>query len=214
MRQAQWLTVGSALLALMGVGAAQAGEMFAPERTGQIDWHIGAGKFSPTANSQLGDQEGKYDLLLGMSYRSSANLAWDIDLLWAHQNVDTPATIAPPLWGTVDPRSSLDVSGIAGGARYIWPLGRLEPYVGGGVGVYQVRLHATGQQFGIPEDMTITSTEVGLHALAGIDYAVSAHTSLGCELRYVRVQTSLGSVLPGSLEAGGRMLSLVWRSTL
>ncbi|HEY6094701.1 MAG TPA: outer membrane beta-barrel protein [Gallionellaceae bacterium] len=215
MRHTRWLRAAGAMLALLGTAAAQADpDMFAAERTGQLGWHIGVGQFTPAGNSQLGDQEGKFDLLLGMSYRTSANLAWDIDLLLLHQNVDTPASITPPLWGTVDSRSALDVTGIAGGARYIWPLGRWEPYLGGGLGVYEVRLNASGQQFGIPEDLTVSSTELGVHALAGIDYAVSAHTTLGCEMRYVRVQTSLGSVLPGTLEAGGRTVSLVWRSTL
>lgn len=199
---------------MLGMGVARGEDMFAPERLGQLAWRLGAGEFTPTNNSQLGNQAGKFGLSLGVSYRSTANLAWDIDLSWLHQSVDTPATILPPLWGTVDSRSSLDVSGIAGGARYIWPFGRWEPYVGGGLGVYQVEFRATGQQFGIPEDMKVSSTELGLHVLGGVDYAVSAQTTLGLEMRYVRVQTSLGSVLPGTLEAGGRTLSLVLRSTL
>ncbi|HEU0186488.1 MAG TPA: hypothetical protein VFR06_01200 [Gallionellaceae bacterium] len=91
-------TIASCLVpAMLGMGAAHGGDMFAPGRTGQIDWHIGAGKFTPANNSPLGDQEGRFDLLR------------------AHQNVDTQAAVAPPSWGAANPHSSLDVGGIAGG---------------------------------------------------------------------------------------------------
>ncbi len=203
------------LLALLGAAPVLAEpEMFSSGRIGKPYWYAGAGKFNPDGNAQLGDQEGKFDLLVGGGYRASANFSWELDLLLGHQNVDTPASIVPSIFGTVDPRSSLDTTGVAGTVKYVYPLGRLEPYAGGGIGIYTVRFRATGQQFGFPGELTRDATTLGLHLVAGADFYVTDSTALGIELRKVRVRANLGDVIPGEIDAGGSCISLLLRSAI
>lgn len=189
-------------------------EMFASGRIGKPYWYAGAGKYSPDGNAQLGDQEGKFDLLAGGGYRASANFAWELDLLSGHQNVNTPASIVPSFFGTVDPRSSLDTTGFAGTAKYIYPLGRLEPYAGGGIGLYTVRFRATGQQLGFPGELTRDTTTFGMHLVAGADFYVTNSTALGIEWRKIAVKANLGDIIPGEIDAGGNCLSLILRSAI
>ncbi len=200
------------LIALLGASDVLAEpDMFAPERVGRPYWHIGAGAYIPDGNSQLGNQEGRFDLLLGGGYRHSANMAWELDFLSAWQNFDTPATISPPFLGSVDPRSSLSTEGVSGTAKFIYPLGRLEVYAGGGMGIYSVKFRATGQQLGFPGALERSSTALGVHLVAGADFYVTDKSALGIELRNTKVNASLGSIVPGDIKAGGSCVSLLLR---
>lgn len=188
--------------------------LFAPERIGMPYWYMGGGGYTPDVNSQLSHQEGRFELQLGAGYRESENFAWGLDYLWAHQSVDTPATITAPFLGTVDPRSSLDTSGIAATAKFIFPVGRFEPYAGGGLGIYNVKFKATGQQLGFAGDLERNSIDWGFHFVAGADCYVTDKTSLGIEFRHIRVQSDLGNIAPGKIEGGGSFVSLVLRSAI
>lgn len=205
-----------ALVASLGTCGAWAEDaIFAPERVGMPSWNIGLGSFTPDSNSQLGEQNGEYYLPLGIGYRQSARLEWDFDYTLAHQSVTTPSTIAAPgqgtfLRGTVDARSSLNTEGFAGTVRYFYPLGQLEPFVGGGIGLYKTTFTATGQQLGFPMEMKTSSTDIGFHLVAGIDMYVTQKTAISVELRNAKVNANLGSAV-GDVKSGGRLASVILR---
>jgi opacity protein-like surface antigen len=189
-------------------------DMFAPERNGRAYWYLGAGAYRPDINAQLSNQQGKFGLVAGAGYRASAQLAWELDLFEGYQKLDTPTSISPGLFGTVDAQASLSTMGIAATARYIYPLGRLEPYAGGGAGLYEIRLRASGQQLGLPAEFVMRSTELGWHVLAGADYYVGSTIALGVEFRLRKVSANFDGVVPGQVEAGGRFVTLMLRGTM
>ncbi len=205
-----------ALVALVSpCGAWAEGEIFAPERIGTLSWNIGLGSFTPDSNSQLSEQHGEYFFPLAIGYRQSATLEWDFDITFAHQTVKTPSTIAPPgqgtfFQGTVDARSSIDTEGFAGTVRYFFPLGQLEPYVGGGIGFYKTRFTATGQQLGFAMETETSSTDLGFQFVAGIDIYITHKTAVGIELRNVKVNAGLGNGI-GDIKAGGSSVSMILR---
>lgn len=205
------------LMTLTGVSAARAEpEVFAPERVGSIYWYLGGGAYHPESNAQLSNQEGRFGIVAGLGYRYSRWLAWEAGLLDGYQKMDTPPGILPAGYGTlfqgtVDPQASLSTSGVTVTARFIYPLGRLEPYAGGGIGIYKIELRATGQQLGFPTEASYGATELGWHMLAGADVHLTEKTSLGVEFRRCKVSADLGSVVPGRVEAGGDFISLMLR---
>ncbi len=205
-----------ALVALVSPCSAWAeDEIFAPERIGMLSWNIGLGSFTPDSNSQLGEPHGEYFFPMAIGYRQSATLEWDFDLTFAHQTVKTPSTIAPPgqgtfFQGTVDARSSIDTEGFAGTVRYFFPQGQLEPYVGGGIGLYKTRFAATGQQLGFPMEAETSSTDLGFQFVAGLDIYITRKTAVAVELRNVKVNAGLGYGI-GNIRAGGTSASMILR---
>lgn len=208
------------LIAVTGASAALAEpDMFVPERVGKFYWFAGGGLYHPDSNSQLSNQDGRFGLGGGAGYRYSSTLAWEMDLLEGYQEIDTPTTILPAgygtiLQGTVDSRASLSTMGLAATAKFIYPLGRFEPYVGGGIGIYNIKLRATGQQLGISNEFTYSAREYGLHVLAGVDYYITNGKSLGVEFRKRKITTELENVVPGRVDVGGSFLSVIFRSTI
>lgn len=216
------LVAGRLLFALLTVTGASAGAepgMFAPERSGNYYWYLGGGGYRPDSNAQLSNQEGRFGIAGGLGYRYSSGLAWEADFLDGFQKLDTPATILPAgygttLQGTVDQQATLSTLGVAATARFIYPLGRLEPYAGGGVGWYDIELRATGQQQGIPMEFISHASGPGWHVLAGADYHLSNRTSLGVEFRLRKIRVDMDNIALGRVEVGGSFVSLLLRSAI
>jgi len=75
-------------------------------------WYLsaGLGGYWPTSSDQLKNQSGQYSIMIGGGYRVSKYLSIDVDVWGGEQRVDVPATVAPPLLGTADSRSTINTS--------------------------------------------------------------------------------------------------------
>ena len=175
---------------------AQAG-MFEPERVGR--WYLSgaAGAFNEKTNAQLANLNGQFGLAIGAGYRLTPHVALEIEGLFASQRVDTPSTIPGLALGTADGRANVYTRGIGGLVKFILPLDRLELYVGGGLGIYNTTLW----------------TDVGFQAMAGADFFISRHVSVGVEYRRLKLDAVLGTLVPG-VDLGGDFLFATVRAHL
>jgi opacity protein-like surface antigen len=113
----------------------------------------------------------------------------EIEGLFASQRVDTSSTIAGVALGSANGRGTISTRGVGGLVKFILPLDRVELYVGGGLGIYNTTLW----------------TDAGFQALAGADFFVSRHFSIGVEYRRLKFDAVLGSFVH-DLDLGGDML--------
>lgn len=203
----------AALASLWGPESPAQTEAGVQERIGGTYMHVGAGAFNPDFDSQLRNQSGPYALTVGGGRRQSRIFAWEIEVISSYQRFDTPASLSPPVFGSTSGRSTLDTNGLAGTAKFIYPHGSVEPYVGAGIGVYDTTLTVTGQQSGLQVSFERRSIDPGLHAVAGADFHLSARTSLVLEYRKIWLDADFGSGtgLTGTVKAGGNMLLAAYR---
>jgi len=192
-----------AFVALIPLQAVAQVNMFEPERIGRWYMSGAVGAFNEETNSQLVNQEGYFGLAINGGYRLTPHIALEIDGLFASQRIDTPATIPPSALGTPDSRASLYSGGIGGLVKFILPLDRVELYVGGGLGVYTTTLLVEGDLLGAHTQLTEYDTDVGFQAVAGADFYVSRHVSLGLEYRRLKLDANLDVLIPGDLDMGG-----------
>jgi len=198
LRLTRWMVLAVAILALNPLIAwADSSEMFAPERVGR--WYLGGGvgAFHEDSNSQLHNQDGQYGGFFSGGYRATPNIAFDIDGLFSSQRLDTPPTVS-----TSDTRSWLNTSGAGGVVKLILPLGRVELYAGGGLGIYNTSLRLKDSSFHNERD----DTNIGYQGLAGVDFFVSRNVSVGLEYRILKVRADLGPTIPDKIDAGGDFL--------
>jgi len=199
----RWSQLAVALVATISIQAQAQVKMFEPERVGR--WYLSGalGAFNEQTNSQLVNADGQVGLAINGGYRLTPYIALEIDGLFASQNIDTPTTIPPSALGTPEGRSSLYGSGVGGLVKFILPLDRVELYVGGGLGVYATTLLVKGDLLGARTELTENDTDVGYQAVAGVDFFVSRHISLGMEYRRLKLEANLGVLVPGDLDMGG-----------
>jgi len=172
-------------------------------------------------NSQLqGERGSPVNLIAGGGYRLSPNLAAELNVLLAFRVLDTPTTAEPPAGtfapGTLD--SSMGTGGIGATVKYSFAVDRFAPYFGGGVGVYATTFRTTSEApgcvnncAGTGPDVSARSTDVGVHALAGVDYHFTAKDVLAGELRYLKLRADFGAIVPGKVDAGGAFLWMGYR---
>jgi opacity protein-like surface antigen len=187
-----WGSLVVALVAVIPMCSHAQGNMFEPERVGR--WYLSgaAGTFKEETNPQLG-LDGRFGLAIGAGYRLSPHISLEVDGLFASQRVDTPSTIPGLAPGTAD----IYTRGIGGLVKFILPLDRVELYVGGGLGIYN----------------TTFWTDVGFQTMAGADFFVSRHISVGVEYRRLKFDAILGSFVAG-LDLGGEFLLATVRGHL
>lgn len=196
---------------LLGAAGATAQPLAEATQASPYYFHLGLGGYLPDTNGQLSNQQGHYSLQLGGGRRITPNFAWEMDLTTYQQGLDTPGTITAPVFGTKDPRSTLSTTGIAGTAMLIQPFEALEIHAGLGLGLYTVRFKTTGQQFGVPVQLTRDQNSLGWHATAGMSLKVANQLRVGLDYRQLKVQASFGDVAPGNIEAGGGAWFLLLR---
>jgi opacity protein-like surface antigen len=197
-RLTRWMSLMFAIIALNPlIAGADSTDMFAPERVGR--WYIGGGVggFKEESNSQLRNQDGQYGGFFSGGYRATPNIAFDIDGLFSSQRLDTPPTVS-----TSNSRSRLNSAGAGGVVKFILPLGRVELYAGGGLGLYTTSLRVKESSFRSERD----DTGVGYQALAGADFFVSRSVSVGLEYRKFKLHADLEPTIPGKIDAGGDFL--------
>ena len=69
------------------------------------------------------------------------------------------------------------------------PRGRLQPYVGIGVGAFIARLATTTSPFDVNKDIDDTDVRAGVQALAGMRWLITRNISLFAEYKFVQTQT-------------------------
>ena len=184
------------------------------DSTPSAPWYVsgGAGAFKPqSAAGQLENRDGDYSLMLNVGYRYSRYLSFEFDIWAFEQDVDTPATVGPPLFGTLDARGDLSGGSLGAVVKLGWPIGRFEPYVGVGGGVYFSTLRLTGSLFGLPATREEDDTSLGTQWLAGADLMLSRQWSVGFEFRRTFLKASFGDLTSGEVEIGGDSLMLTAR---
>jgi len=198
-------------LASLGAEALAQTEAGVQERIGKGYFHFAAGAVHPDSDSQLKNPSGQYALAVGGGFRQSKYFAWETEFVGFLQRFDTPASVGPPLFGTISGRSTLDTEGLAGTAKLLYPHGSVEPYAGAGIGLYRTTLTITGQQFGLPAELSEDSIDPGIHVVAGADFHLSERSSLAIELRKLWLDAGFGSGVTGTVKVGGSMLLAAYR---
>jgi opacity protein-like surface antigen len=203
LRLTRWTALMFATIALNPVIAgADSTWMFEPERVGR--WYIGGGLggFREESNSQLQNQEGQYGGFFSGGYRATPNIALEIDGLFLYQRLDTPPTVF-----TSDGRSRLNSAGAGGVVKFILPLGRVELFAGGGLGIYSTVLRVKDSPFHSERD----DTDLGYQGLVGADFLVSRKVSIGLEYRKFKLEADLEPTIPGKIDVGGDFLFVTVR---
>ena len=208
MRRARALAV-CLLLPAVALGQESA---FVPSR----GMYLGVTSFRPDADRQLARQEGHTGLLVGHTWRRSRHLAIDLSVLDTGQQANMPRVERFPSAsssGRVD--AHINVTGIALGAKLIYPIGRFEPYAGAGVGYYASEISSWGTivHLFLPSDFAKRSdSDVGTHVAIGLDYAISPTARLSLEYRRIALDANFGPEFGGKTKVGGGMTILAIRS--
>jgi opacity protein-like surface antigen len=202
----------AAALALTCWTAAAAGQAPLYDRVGRPSLDAGIGVFEAQSSSHLENQDGQGVGAVGLGYRASQRFAWGVEITGFSQRVDTPEGVQASRFTRVDGRSRLSGEGLALSLRYIAPMGRWEPYAGGGLGWYRSRLEVRGSSFFFRDTLAEErSNDFGAHLLAGVDYWVRPRIALGAELRYLRLNAKFDELVPGTVHVGGTFLMFRYR---
>jgi opacity protein-like surface antigen len=200
-------------IAIVPFVGAQTPPPAAPERAGQIYFYMSGGSFNPDGNSQLRNPSGQYGLALGFGSRRSRHVAWEVEFFNHAQRVDTPFSVPPAFLTTTQGRADIDSYGLAGNVRLINPLGRFEPYVGGGIGVYRTTLEVHRTFLGLfSSDIKKSDSDIGLQLLAGVEYYFAEKgNSVGLQYRKLNLDAGFGPEVAGKVHVGGDFLFLTFR---
>jgi len=180
--------------------------------------YFGVTSLRPDADRQLARQEGHTGLLVGHTWRRSRHLAIDLSVLDTGQQANMPRversrTAFPS--GRMD--AHINTTGIAVGAKLIYPIGALEPYVGAGVGYYASEISSWGTivHLFLPSDFAKRSdSDVGTHVAIGLDYAISPTARLSLEYRQLFLDANFGPEFGGTTKVGGGMAIVAIRSVI
>ena len=203
--------------------ASAAAPAAAAESPGRFYAFAGFAAFAPQKNSGLQNERGSLtNGIFGGGYRISPSLAAELDYLFDYHRLDTPSsTQAQFATGSFQPgtlKSHLSTSGLAATAKFSFAADRLEPYAGGGIGVYSTRFLTTSEAPGCVNNCSDTgprvserSTNVGYHALVGADFRVTRKDRFSAEMRYLYLKADFGSILPNKINVGGWFLWMGYR---
>jgi opacity protein-like surface antigen len=194
-------------------GLLSSGAWAQPE-TAKKPWSFGfgAGSFVPQdGTGQLRNQSGQYSLAFDASFRRSRYLSFGFDIFANDQRIDTPSTVTAPIFGTVDDRAHIAGGGFSAVAKLGLPVGRLEPYVGAGIGLYFNSMIVTGSVLGLPARAEEKDTGIGEQLLAGMSFRTSDEWLLGFEYRRTFLKAEFGPLTHGEVDLGGNSYLLTMR---
>jgi opacity protein-like surface antigen len=214
------MAIGVALCVLGPPPAAAQSASSAPQINARPYAFTGFALFGPDSNDSLQGQRGNLGWIAGGGYRFSPSLSFEVGVLIASQRLDTPASAAPAPGtfkdGTL--RTSIGTGGLNIAAKYSFSLGRIEPYVGAGVGRYTTRFRTTSEASSCLQNCEDTGPRVdrisrntGYHAVLGADYHLRAQDVIAVEFRYLKLDASFEDTVPGKVKAGGSFLWLGYR---
>ena len=205
----------AAMLAMLAVLEARADELPTAMARGL---YLGAGVMQPQSAPQLSAQDGHGALTAGLSWRYSRHIALELDVLDAGQAADMPQ-VERSRSGTpgVRQREHINIDGIGIGLHLIYPYGKLEPYVGGGVGYYasEVSDHGTVAHFVLPNEVAKRKDNgVGSYLALGVEYALSPTSALRLEYRWLQLEADFGAEFGGPVKIGGGTALLAFRGAV
>ena len=184
---------------------------YAPSRA----MYFGVTSMHPDADRQLTRQDGHGGLIAGHIWRRSRHLAIDLSVLDTGQQANMPRVERSRAASTGSRMDAhINTTGIALGAKLIYPIGELEPYAGAGVGYYASEISSWGSvaHLFLPSDFAKRSdSDVGTHFMIGLDYAVSATSQLSLEYRQLSLDANFGPEFGGRAKVGGGLLVLGYR---
>ena len=178
--------------------------------------YVGVTSLRPDADRQLVRQEGHGGLIAGYTWRRSRHLAIDLSVLDTGQQANMPE-VQRSGTGSNGRRmdAHINTTGIALGAKLIYPLGKLEPYAGAGVGYYASEISSWGPivHLFLPSEFAKRSdSDVGTHFMVGADLAVSPSARLSLEYRRLALDANFGPEFGGTTKIGGGMVVVALRA--
>jgi len=172
----------------------------------------------PDADPQLANQEGHAALIAGMTWRRSRHIGIDLAFFDTGQQANMPRVersgLAPR--GERDD-AHINAMGVALGLNLFYPLGKLEPYVGAGLGYYRSEISNVGSIFHVvlpPDFAKRHDDRVGVHYLVGADVALSERTKLCVEYRRLALDANFGPEFGGKTKVGGGMVVVALRAVV
>ena len=203
-----------ALCALSPLVALGQEDAYAPSR----GMYLGVTSLRPDADRRLARQDGHTGLLVGHTWRRSHHLAIDLSVLDTGQQANMPRVERSGAAGSGSRMDAhINTIGIALGAKLIYPIGKLEPYAGAGVGYYASEISSWGSivHLFVPSDFAKRSdSDVGTHFTIGLDYAVSPAALLSLEFRQLSLDANFGPEFGGKTKVGGGMIIVAIRSVI
>ena len=171
-------------------------------------WYIGGGLggYSEETNPQLANQDSGAALFFSGGYRLSPNVAVEADFLGWAQDFSTPASIAPGILSSADARTDLTTGGLSGVIKFYLPVGIVDLYGGGGLGIYATNLFVEGTGSASGAQVNETDTDFGYQLLLGADVYVSRKISVGLEYRWLDLEANFEPQIAGTLDVGGEFL--------
>jgi opacity protein-like surface antigen len=174
--------------------------------------YIAIGRAQPQSDPQLSSQDGNWGFAAGMTWRHSRRVAFELDVLDTGQEAEMPA-FEHPAPGARQ-RAHINVDGIGVRIKLFYPVGKLEPFAGLGVGYYRSEISDLGamSHLFLPSEFAKRSDrDVGVQYVAGFDYAVSPRSALGIEYRWLSLEANFGAEFGGTTRVGGGMLLVTYR---
>jgi len=168
----------------------------------------GAGYFWPVSSAgRLPGAQGGLALTLGATWRPLRWLGLDAQA----QNLSSSysSALAQLPAGYVEGSSQLQANQtlLALLVRLGWPVGIVEPWVGGGpVLDFGLLSWPAASSTGLPTTISSTAFAVGATASAGVDVAVSRYVLLGARWSWLWCQMDFGSLSQGAASLGGQSL--------
>jgi|GEM_PF-4452984 len=202
-----------ALMAGMAWSAGAAAQPFAaPPPWQQWYWSITAGSYRAEDNTRLAAPGSEIALGVAVGYRYSRHVSFEVEVPFFYAEYDTPATVPPPPYGTVEERSSVNTAGIVTNVVLNTGGQWVRAYVGAGAGLYWSRFSVSAQVFGYPGTYERDDSDVGTQWLTGADLRVGRGSWLGLQYRQVDLRANFGSVTNADVDLGGRFFLLAYRN--
>lgn len=180
--------------------------------------YFGVTSLRPDADRRLARQDGHTGLIVGHTWRRSRHLAIDLSVLDTGQQANMPKVERSRAAASGSRRDAqINVTGIALGAKLVYPVGKLEPYAGAGVGYYASEISSWGTivHLFLPSDFAKRSdSDIGTHLTLGLDYAVSPAALLSLEYRQLSLEANFGPEFGGRTKVGGGMVIVAIRSVM
>lgn len=178
------------------------------------DWYLSVtgGAFHAKDNpGQLQSPGSGIALGIAAGFRYSPHVDLEVEMPLFFSRYDTPATVLPPLYGTVSSRADVSTLGIVGNIIFSTRSQSMRAYAGGGGGLYSSRFSVSAQTFGLPGTYDVNDDNFGYQWLAGVDLRMGAQSWLGLQYRQVELTANFGAVTNGDVNLGGRFILLAYR---
>ena len=175
--------------------------------------NVHGGIYQANEDSQLVNLESRYagGVSAGVDFNRPRYLGIDIELLSISQKYDTPTSLVPPVFGTIDHNTSIDTTALLLGVRGFYQLeSRLSFYGVFGLGYYRTLMEVRGSTVGLPAKLEETDTSIELYYGAGASY-MFGNWGVSLNYRHITLNSSFGDFNVTNADLGGDTWLLGWR---